>query len=578
MQKDRILTIALCGILMLSLIGCDRGNISKRFAETDSIADANPAKAIETLRSMRGQMKHASRRDRMRYALLCIKAETKAGIEQRSDSTIKAVIKYYKMQDNGKMLTEAYYYAGHIYRDWGNIGKAAICFQKAANLGQGNKRHSEIACDAALQYALLLSDLHVYDEALTALRKSYHGCEILKGTAHMAKLLERMGNIYTIREKEDSDLICYERVLQLARAANDKKSTTNLLRQIADCHIKRGNIVKAEECIQSLPGMDSADYRTVARLHMAKKEYSEASSFYERQLTIGNIEERKDASRNLMAICANMGEYALMSGYAQLYMQYADSADSISRTEDALRAHTLYNFQNADMDESIFQNTSTRRVICFAIIFLLCVFFIAKFSVRNLIGKRRQRDLLIQIETLRQIEKENYERSESYIRENKRKIEVLEQQLHGANDMNTELVRQLEKQKSDLMIANENAEREQDKKQRADNALTKSDAWDIIEKRLEQGKMINESDWETIDESVNGIVENFKLRLYSLYRLSAQEYRVCLLVRLGVSASEISSLIGRSASAVSLLRKRLYMKMFKKEGTQKDFDEFIKSL
>lgn len=60
--------------------------------------------------------------------------------------------------------------------------------------------------------------------------------------------------------------------------------------------------------------------------------------------------------------------------------------------------------------------------------------------------------------------------------------------------------------------------------------------------------------------------------------MSDQEYRMCLLIRLGFGITEIASLLNRSKGAMSLARKRLYIKMFGKDGYAVDIDEFVKSL
>ena len=61
-------------------------------------------------------------------------------------------------------------------------------------------------------------------------------------------------------------------------------------------------------------------------------------------------------------------------------------------------------------------------------------------------------------------------------------------------------------------------------------------------------------------------------------RLTEKEYHICLLIRLHISPSSISNLVGLSNSGVSLSRKRMLEKVCGKDGTPKDFDKFILSL
>ncbi|WP_295435520.1 hypothetical protein [uncultured Prevotella sp.] len=55
------------------------------------------------------------------------------------------------------------------------------------------------------------------------------------------------------------------------------------------------------------------------------------------------------------------------------------------------------------------------------------------------------------------------------------------------------------------------------------------------------------------------------------------EYEVCVLVKLGFAPSEISTLTGRKLSDIANVRKRLLVKLANREGSAKDFDNYIKT-
>lgn len=57
--------------------------------------------------------------------------------------------------------------------------------------------------------------------------------------------------------------------------------------------------------------------------------------------------------------------------------------------------------------------------------------------------------------------------------------------------------------------------------------------------------------------------------------MNANEYLVCLLVKVGFLPTEISVLTGLSQSNVSNIRKRLFEKMTGDKGSAKDFDQYI---
>lgn len=69
----------------------------------------------------------------MYYRLLSIKADDKAYFPLTSDSSIIPVLQYYIKKNDKRHLPEAYFYAGQIYRDWGDTPQALDCFDKASN-------------------------------------------------------------------------------------------------------------------------------------------------------------------------------------------------------------------------------------------------------------------------------------------------------------------------------------------------------------------------------------------------------------------------------------------------------------
>lgn len=50
-----------------------------------------------------------------------------------------------------------------------------------------------------------------------------------------------------------------------------------------------------------------------------------------------------------------------------------------------------------------------------------------------------------------------------------------------------------------------------------------------------------------------------------------------MLVKLGFAPSEISTLTGRKLSDIANVRKRLLVKLANREGSAKDFDNYIKT-
>ena len=89
------------------------------------------------------------------------------------------------------------------------------------------------------------------------------------------------------------------------------------------------------------------------------------------------------------------------------------------------------------------------------------------------------------------------------------------------------------------------------------------------------GNTLSPDDWAEIERQVRRLHPTFRGRLYSLYAFSETEYRVCLLLKLQFSPTEIATAICKDKSSVSAIRSRLYAKVFGTKGSTKAWDEFI---
>ena len=92
------------------------------------------------------------------------------------------------------------------------------------------------------------------------------------------------------------------------------------------------------------------------------------------------------------------------------------------------------------------------------------------------------------------------------------------------------------------------------------------------------GEMLRAKDWMVIEERLDESFPNFRERLYSSYNFSEQEYRICVLIKMGVSPSMMSTLLATSKSNITQSRQRMQQKVFNGRGSAKDWDRFILSL
>ena len=85
----------------------------------------------------------------------------------------------------------------------------------------------------------------------------------------------------------------------------------------------------------------------------------------------------------------------------------------------------------------------------------------------------------------------------------------------------------------------------------------------------------SEEEWKSFQAMIDRNCDGFSHRLLSVYKLSTQELRVCLLLKAKFKPTEIAVLTVHSKEAITSTRRRLYKKMTGIDGTPEMLDELI---
>jgi regulator of replication initiation timing len=192
----------------------------------------------------------------------------------------------------------------------------------------------------------------------------------------------------------------------------------------------------------------------------------------------------------------------------------------------------------------------------------------------------RRKILLLQerLNKVHVMKEEQLAHSQQNIEQNLQRIAQLETLIQKLGDENSMLRLELEEKKARLDYANTMAMIDHEKREQAETVIFGSDIYTRINALLAQGRSMTDADFNELGQVVNSVYANFTERLYSLYKLNTQEYRVSLLVKVHVQPKDIAMLTAHSKESVASTRSRLYQKVFGKKGSSKDWDDFILSL
>ena len=189
-----------------------------------------------------------------------------------------------------------------------------------------------------------------------------------------------------------------------------------------------------------------------------------------------------------------------------------------------------------------------------------------------------RRKMMVMHEKIRTLQEAQQSQSTQSIAQNEAKIAELETLLKKLGDENSLLRLELEEKKATLDYHNKVARLENEKREHAETMIFSSDVYQRIQNCLNHGRSLTQQDWTELTEVVNGIYTGFTEKLYSLYRMSEQDYHVSLLIKVRIQPKDIALLTAHSKESVASTRSRLYSKVFGKKGSSKDWDDFVLTL
>ncbi len=193
-------------------------------------------------------------------------------------------------------------------------------------------------------------------------------------------------------------------------------------------------------------------------------------------------------------------------------------------------------------------------------------------------SRRKVQDLQARLEKVHRLQELQHTQSQQSIAKNEPKIRELEMLLKKLGDENSLLRLELEEKKATLSYNNKVARIESEKRQQAETIIFSSEIYRHLQECLENGRCLSHYDWMELAQLVDSIYTGFTEKLYSLYRMSEQDYHVSLLIKVRIQPKDIALLTSHSKESVASTRSRLYQKVFGQKGSSKDWDDFVLSL
>lgn len=560
-----ILMIVLSGILA----ACTGGVNQRRLNDIADIASDSPTVALRQLDSIKpGSL---SAHDRHYRDLLIVKATDKAYMPHLGDSLIMSVVGYAERHSELQWYPEALYYAGRVYSDLGDYPTALEYFHKAIDTMGDNDDNPDLRSRILSQTGRLLDKVGAGREALNAIDKAIAINKTSNDTLNWVYNLQLAGDICLRQDSleiAESYFTSAQKIgkhLPLSEKAKTKMNLASVKYRLGD--------VKTALCLirDAVESVDDV-VKPTAIAHAAQIYHAagirDSAYMYAQMLISPNI---KSVNRHVgyqLLLASDMRRFSsqdsidsYISAYTvELNKHLRDGNRQLSLTRQASYNYSLHERKSMQAEKSrdnLLLALFATGMILFA---LLAFVFYLKYRNRNIRFHLRQA-----LDTIDRLSAEiNAD------------IAGADNDIYLGKDSSIEDMR-TNLQKKLLSLSNS-----ADAKSGNDRPVLDKNIYGLLQDKIKTRQVIADNDliWDKIEKAILRDSPKFEKRLSLLCvkEIKTDLWHTALLIKLGMSPTEISKLMGRSKSAITMRRITLGELCFDKKFDSSAIDSIIRLL
>lgn len=556
-------TIILFISLLLLTTGC-RHHIDKRLVMIHQLADLAPTEALDSLGTI--DYVGLTNADRHFYDLLSIKAADKAYVTHASDSLILDVIDYYSAHKATGLYPEALYYGGRVYRDLGDYPTALRYFQDALDALAVDE--FKLRGYIVSQLGGLLNQIRLYKQAIPYIEESIKIDSLINDTLGLVYDHKLIGAIYMHKTEYDSANIHFSEALKLSGKLKPQDQALVKV-YLAASQYCMGHIDTALYLVRGLPEIcrprDKAFSLAYASRIYLQAGVLDTALMYAHELAHDNRSTNRKTGFQLLLspeLSTLVPLDSLRDYVAGFRTSMEEDLNKNERTESLIQ-NSYYNYNKHLKEKEILKASNEKtKLILFITLFsvaVLCaiILFLKYANIRQAVRLRDTLNLVSNISSeLSKLQGENTLKC------------------CPANLSETDLKRQLLErldyiENSEVTIS-------------IPEKILMSDLYKKLSNRIEQSKGIpNESPiWRDLENLILEHSPNFRQQLLKLTngKLSRSDIQISILVRYGISPSDMATLLNITPGAISSRRINLGKKIFGRNLGTKTIDFIIHSL
>ena len=580
-MKEKVIFLLLIIMLLASCAGNRKyDDLMQRADSIMDVDDDSATVAIRMLDGVKPQLPEFSQSQKMRYELLRHKAMNKACITFTSDSVMKEVVDYYDHHGSANERMLANYVLGCVYRDMHEAPMALEYYNKATE--QADTTAAD--CDYGTLYRVysqmgfLFSKQYLPYQLLDAFGKAMKYAYLAKDTLNAIINYQNRENAYSYLGNKDSVI-----AINLHAATMFKQIGNNYAAAIAfGCNYKYYiekkdfiNAKKAFEAYNSTGYEGNSNYEDAkayvlclkGTYYMFTGQLDSACYILQQSLKFCKSFSNKAATTKALAhYYAKVNQPSLAMKYALQSSEYNDSDLIEARKTQLQQVQAMYDYgRNQEIARMAEQKAKRSTQMNYMIVFACVVLFLfLSYVYRKQLALKKKRiaaSKLVYEDSLLKLKRLQEEKAQLVAEKDKKLAQIITEKENAICKLVSEI--------HDI--------------QNRYSLSSMSDAYLVLKNSSIYKKIqcieahpleeMNEEDWTELADTVEELIPNFIPMLKN--RVSDRDYRICLLIRLGIPASLMARLLNLSDAAISKSRKTMLKKLCGKVGKPKEFDEYV---
>lgn len=425
-------------------------------------------------------------------------------------------------------------------------------------------KKENLLCWIYRQKGIIYKAQQMYDEAQQCYRKHFALAKKLQDKRQMIMGAHDMGFVYTYKGDVDSTILYYKKSIELAKTRKDSALfLAQTKARLYDIYIQ----IEEYDSVKNVMPRDSMNYENWAYYYKGIGNIDSAIWYFKRCISNYTLYTDRRCLQELISLEKNRGN---MKDVVALYDQLAVTEDSIRKLDkeaDTKRVQARYDYEQMKQqrDELTQKKDRVDWFIGVSLSILILLVVMAYLYLSN-----KWKDKLAELnceKLLRQEEENRRKQSEKQFADNIEQQKRLKLQLERIeHDEDTRKRLQTE---ADLLAAESQVIEARQKRHRLLlDEFQNSDLYRRIKQNAgNRDFKLSEEEWLQLSANLDNVYDNLTKRILNLANLNSTELRVVYLLKVGVQPSDMASILYKSKSAITMIRNRMYEKIFGKTGT-----------